>query len=61
MGWKNQFFNSGGEGSIVSFTIKVVTGDFAGSYGQTQVYDLKAVVGAKRGDVWITDDPETVF
>jgi hypothetical protein len=53
--------NSGSEGTNVSFTIKVLMGIFSGSIGQTQVSKLKAVVGAKRGDVWITDDPENVF
>jgi hypothetical protein len=52
---------SGSEGSNVSFTIKVLTGNFSGSYGQTQNYNLKVAVGAKRGGVWITDDPGNVF
>ena len=52
---------SGSEGAKVSFTVKVLTGNFSGSYGQTQNYNLKVAVGAKREGVWITDDPENVF
>jgi len=51
----------GSEGTGVSFTMKVLTGSFSGSYGQTRNYNIKAVVGANREDVWITDDPENVF
>jgi hypothetical protein len=49
------------EGSTVSFTVKVLTGNFSGSTGQTQVFNLKAVTGGKRSGVWETDDPENVF
>ena len=52
---------TGTDGENVAITIKVLTGDFAGSYGQTRIYDLKAVVGARREGVWITDDPENIF
>jgi hypothetical protein len=52
--------NRGEEGSNVSFTIKVLTGNY-GNTGQIQVFNLKAVVGAKRAGAWITDDPESVL
>ncbi len=43
---------SGSEGDKLSFTVKVLTGNFSGSYGQTQNYNLKVAVGAKRGDMY---------
>jgi len=45
----------------VTATIKVLTGNFTGSYGQTKNCNVKVIVGAERQGMWISDDPENVF
>ncbi|MGD9972817.1 MAG: dockerin type I domain-containing protein [Desulfatirhabdiaceae bacterium] len=53
--WAGKSIQTGSGDRNVTVTIKVLTGNSGGSY------NLKAVVGAKRNDVWITDDPADVF
>ncbi|MGD9975259.1 MAG: dockerin type I domain-containing protein [Desulfatirhabdiaceae bacterium] len=50
-------------GSVYSLTvtIKALTGNFDGDYGETRTFNLKAIVGAKRNNIWYSDDPEGIF
>ncbi len=59
--WVGTSTNSGEGNRLVTGTVKVLVGEFAGSVGDVQSFNLKAMAGVYRDGAWTTDDPEGVF
>lgn len=59
--WAGSYTSSGSESRNVTAEAYILTGNFAGNFGDILDYKVKASVGAMRNGVWEADDPKNVL